>query len=94
MTNTLIEKLRALPDSQLLEAIASRDVLTILSCKLRIDVSHGGEYSPEQLIVEIISDVLNNVIADGLNRLDVILFYHVMVEALDNCGQFLPALKC
>ena len=86
MANALIEKLRSLPDSQLFEVITSRDQLSSLQYKLGINMKCDTENSSEQLIVEIIGDALKSAIADGLNRLDVIAFYHVMVEALDCCG--------
>lgn len=86
MANALIEKLRSLPDSQVFEVVASRDLFSSLQYKLGTKTKCDTENSSEQLIVEIISDVLKTAIADGLNRFDVIAFYHVMVEALDCCG--------
>ena len=86
MANALIEKLRSLPDNQLFEVIASRDQLSSLQYKLGIKMRCDTENSSEQLIIEIISDSLKSAIAEGLNRLDVIAFYHVMVDALDCCG--------
>lgn len=91
MASILVEKLKTLPDSKLFEAIASRDLLNNLLNKLCIDAV--PEYSPEQLFVEIISDALSSAIADGLSQLDVVTFYHVMVEALDCCGQFSVCIK-
>ena len=93
MAVTIIEKLRSLLDSQLFEVITSRDLSTSLQCKLCIDATPGVDYAPEQLVVEIISDALNGVISDGFSRLDVIAFYHVIVEALDCCGQFTSCIK-
>ena len=86
MADALIEKLRSLPDSQLFEAMASRDLLNSLKYKLYISTTPEAECSSEQLIVEIISDALTDVITDGLSRMDAVVFYHVMVEALDCCG--------
>lgn len=86
MMDVLIEKLRSLPDSKLFEAIASRNLLNSLNYNLSINPTPEREYSPEHFIVEIITDALSGAIADGLNRLDVITFYYVMVEALDCCG--------
>ena len=85
MANALIEKLRSLPDSQLFEGIASRDLLSNLQYKLGIKTTCDTKIC-EQLIVEIISDALKSAITNGLNRLDVVAFYHVMVEELDCCG--------
>lgn len=95
MADALIEKLRSLSDSQLLKVIASRDLVTSLRYKLCVETTPEVEYSSEQLIVEIVGDALNGAISDGLSQSDVIVFYHVMVEALDCCGQFRYfALKC
>ena len=87
MSGTLIEKLRSLPEAQLFEAIASRDLLSSLQCRLCIQAARDTEYSREQLIVEIISDTLKSAVTEGLNRVDVVAFYHVMVEALECCGK-------
>lgn len=86
MADVLIGKLKSLPDSQLFEAIASRDLLNSLQCKLCINIVPEAECSSEQLIVEMVSNALTDAITDGLSRLDVVVFYHVMVEALDCCG--------
>ena len=86
MADALIEKLRSLPDSQLFEGIASRDLLSSLQYKLGIKTTSDTENLSEQLIVEVISDALKSAIADGLNKFDVVAFYHVMVEVLDCCG--------
>lgn len=86
MANALIEKLRSLSDDQVFEAIASRHLLNNLNSKFSINSTSEAGYSSEQLIVEIISEALDVTISDGLSRLDVATFYHVMVEALDCCG--------
>ena len=87
MSDTLIEKLRSLPDAQLFEAIASRDLLSSLRCRLCIQSTRDTEYLPEQLVVEITSEALKSAVMEGLPRLDVIAFYHLMVEALECCGK-------
>ena len=93
MAVTLIDKLRSLTDCQLFEVITSRDLSTSLQSKLCIKATPEVDYLPENLVTEIISDALSSVISDGFSRLDVIAFYHVMVEALDCCGQFTGCIK-
>ena len=93
MAVRLIEKLRSLSDCQLFEVITSRDLSTSLQSKLCINATPEVDYPPEQLVSEIISDALNSVISDGFSRLDVVAFYHVMVEALDCCGQLTICIK-